>query len=108
MEPKIKEYGIGLITAERLRQLEKENWTSEHDDSHVEGELAVAASCYIIAGLDMADKLQPWLSKSSLIADWPWDPEWLKISPDPIRNLVKAGALIAAEIDRLQRLKVNE
>lgn len=35
---------------------------------------------------------------------WPWDPSWLKLSPDPIRNLVKAGALIAAEIDRLQRV----
>jgi hypothetical protein len=34
---------------------------------------------------------------------WPWDPSWWKPSPDPIRNLVKAGALIAAEIDRLQR-----
>jgi hypothetical protein len=35
--------------------------------------------------------------------DWPWDASWWKPSNDPVRNLVKAGALIAAEIDRLQR-----
>ncbi len=35
---------------------------------------------------------------------WPWEMAWLKISEDPVRNLVKAGALIAAEIDRLLRL----
>ena len=37
--------------------------------------------------------------------DWPssWNTSWWKPSADPIRNLVKAGALIAAEIDRLQR-----
>ena len=34
---------------------------------------------------------------------WPFDAIWLKLTDDPIRNLVKAGALIAAEIDRLQR-----
>lgn len=34
--------------------------------------------------------------------EWPF-PDFWKQSEDPIRNLVKAGALIAAEIDRLQR-----
>jgi hypothetical protein len=35
---------------------------------------------------------------------WPWEPEWDKRgSGDRMRDLVKAGALIAAEIDRLQR-----
>jgi hypothetical protein len=37
--------------------------------------------------------------------DWPdnWSEDWFKASVDPIRNLVKAGALIAAEIDRIQQ-----
>jgi hypothetical protein len=35
---------------------------------------------------------------------WPWEqPDWWKPSDNPIRNLEKAGALIAAEIDRLIR-----
>lgn len=36
---------------------------------------------------------------------WPWDAKWWKPSDDPIKNLVKSGALIAAEIDRLQNIK---
>lgn len=35
---------------------------------------------------------------------WPWPVESWKPSPEPARNLEKAGALIAAEIDRLERL----
>lgn len=35
--------------------------------------------------------------------DWPWARKWWKPSPDPIRNLVKAAALLMAEIDRLIR-----
>lgn len=35
---------------------------------------------------------------------WPFGQDWWKPSNDPIRNLVKAGALIAAEIDRLHRI----
>jgi hypothetical protein len=38
-------------------------------------------------------------------SSWPWDYDWWKPSDDPIRNLTKAGALIAAEIDRLNRLR---
>lgn len=38
---------------------------------------------------------------------WPWEPGWWKPGKgnsyaDRVRELVKAGALIAAEIDRLQ------
>lgn len=40
---------------------------------------------------------------------WPWDKSWWKPTPDDrIRELIKAGALIAAEIDRLQRLNKEE
>ena len=35
---------------------------------------------------------------------WPWRPSWWKPTPDDrVRELVKTGALIAAEIDRLRR-----
>jgi hypothetical protein len=39
---------------------------------------------------------------------WPWSPDWFKPSPDPIRDLVKVGALAAAEIDRIQRVREKE
>ena len=36
---------IDEIREERVRQIEKEGWTLEHDDSHTEGEMALAAAC---------------------------------------------------------------
>ena len=37
---------------------------------------------------------------------WPegWSPDWIDKFSNPIRDLEKAGALIVAEIDRLERL----
>lgn len=93
--------GIELIAAERQRQVSVEGWTPEHDDLHIMGELPCASACYAMAVIDgdIAD-IEPF----DFNAWWPWHPDWWKPSPDPIRNLVKAGALVAAEIDRLQRL----
>ena len=55
--------------------------------------MAVAAACYA---------LPAWCRGRT--RRWPWDDEWWKPTPDDrIRELVKAGALIAAEIDRLLR-----
>lgn len=87
--------GAELIAAERQRQTEAEGWTPEHDDEHTKGELVHAArayaSCYQL----------PFFHAEH--AGWPWDEASWKPNADPVRNLAKAGALIAAEIDRLQR-----
>jgi hypothetical protein len=88
--------GIQLIAAERKRQVTKEGWTAKHDDGHKRFQLTRAAISYAQSGADM---LATW--------DWPWELEDWKPSKEPIRNLVKAGALIAAEIDRLQRNKAR-
>ena len=40
------EYVTLEIARERERQIAQEGWTPEHDDGHVHGELAAAASCY--------------------------------------------------------------
>ena len=93
--------GIELIAAERTRQVEVEGWTPEHDAEHVAGELPLAAAGYAqYAGVQSMVGASPGLKR--LPAFWPWGREWWKPSDDPIRNLEKAGALIAAEIDRLQ------
>ncbi len=86
--------GAGLIAAERQRQIDAENWTPEHDDTHTIGELVDAAVCYLRHGLD---------AEMPVVWPWPWTEDWWKPSDDPIKNLVRAGALIAAEIDRLTR-----
>lgn len=93
--------GIELITEERDRQVSKEGWTPEHDDEHVYGELAAAAIVY-------ASPFTSIRAKSMLSDDHvcdPWPDDWEYKPKSRIENLVRAGALIAAEIDRLQRSK---
>lgn len=100
---------IELITEERQRQIDAEGWTAEHDDEHDTGELAMAASVYArMAGSLDGDRNRLRSGASFVPMFWPWVTEWFKPGPDNstnsrIRELVKAGALIAAEIDRLQR-----
>lgn len=86
--------GTLLIGEERQRQIEVEGWTPEHDDLHKNNELAIAAATYCLPD----DKRYPRIN-------WPFAYEWWKPDPeDRIHELVKAGALIAAEIERIQRL----
>ena len=100
--------GIELIAEERERQISKEGWTPEHDDEHTENQLANAAATYAMDS-DCREALTNLIGDFKLLGvppTWPWDEEWYKPTPDDrIKELVKAGALIAAEIDRLQRLK---
>jgi hypothetical protein len=89
--------GIDRIAAERDRH-EDLGYTAEHDVQHVDSELLGAAICYVVAcdppTLDPAGDLA--------LSLWPWGNQAWKPSANRIRNLEKAGALIAAEIDRLQ------
>lgn len=81
------------VLAERKRQVEAEGWTPEHDDQHTLGEMAMAAAAYAL----------PQKPAGFIGQIWPWGRQWWKPSRDPRRNLVKAGALILAEIERLDR-----
>jgi len=81
------------VIAERQRQKAVEGWTSEHDDAYQNSELADAAACYAINAHNQG---------LSTPAHWPWAPDWWKQS-GPRRDLVKAGALILAEIERIDR-----
>lgn len=95
--------GAEMISIERQRQISKEGYTQEHDDERSGGTLVTAAIAYAIAAqrqfhfgkidLDFVGEMY-----------WPfgagsWKPK------NQIHNLTVAGALIAAEIDRLQRQK---
>jgi hypothetical protein len=102
------------VLAERVRQQSKEGWTPEHDDEHTSGEMALAAACYaahtatwqyIDYGMDAKKRGLYAIYKSAqefVSRMWPWRREWWK-PKDPRRNLVRAGALILAEIERLDR-----
>lgn len=91
-------WGASRIAQERARQVSEEGWSAEHDDAYTQSELIAAAACYMA----VSDPKIP-LDPVDIPDVWPWDTKWWKPSEDPIRNLEKAGALIAAEIDRLRR-----
>ena len=97
------EPGAEMIAAERRRQVEAEGWTPDHDDEHDACELTQAAVAYAIHAVGEKNGVCWPEDDQGAPIGWPWHPSWWKPSGDPIRNLVKAGALIAAAIDRLQR-----
>ena len=107
------------VLAERQRQVEVEGWTTEHDDEHVNREMAFAAACYAehyasrawLLGSELAESLN--ISPEQGLEDytqdlqpdeWPtsWHPDWWK-PKNPRRDLVRAAALLIAEIERLDR-----
>jgi hypothetical protein len=96
--------GAELIAAERQRQMDVEGWTPEHDDRHDDLELIAGADAYMVAaGARLVHDSPIELMAEVPPPSWPWAASWWKPSDDPVRMLVKAGALIAAEIDRIQR-----
>lgn len=110
--------GVQLIAEERARQIGVEGYTREHDDAHDMREIAKAAQSYVNHYVGRAHAFANDLGLPGITPEktyrkepapdtWPWSARaW---NPqDPVRDLVKAGALIAAEIDRLQRAKSTE
>ena len=84
--------GIEAIAAERKRQIDVERWTAAHDEVHTDEELARAAAYYA----------HP--KKPGCKALWPksWDRIWDGRGGRPrLHQLAVAGALCAAEYDRL-------
>lgn len=113
--------GAPRIAAERARQRDTLGWSKEHDDEHVDGSLSMAAACYA-APFPVAN-VESHANGINIADPWPWDPAYDKRPRDQatdkplphnqmpitgrIRCLEKAGALCAAEIDRLLRLKAK-
>ncbi|HGH4311573.1 TPA: hypothetical protein ACJIUR_001201 [Pseudomonas aeruginosa] len=84
------------VQAERRRQITAEGWTPEHDDLYCAAELPRAAAAYILNGAnDEAPAIWPFVAK------W-WKPR------DARSNYVRAGALILAEIERLDRAAATQ
>lgn len=112
----LREKAWADVRAERLRQIEAEGWTVEHDDQHGDGSIAAAAACYaMFASVSDASRaattLPASLTKkgadipgwSAWLGIWPWNRSWWK-PKDRRHDLVRAAALLIAEIERLDRL----
>jgi hypothetical protein len=100
------------VLAERQRQIKKEGWTPEHDDEHTEEgstalgdrmtELVAAATCYLTSfPANYSEKGWHHMTR------WPWNYDSYKPQCGRRGQLVKAGALILAEIERLDRAEAK-
>lgn len=94
--------GWELIRVERQRQINVEGFDEKHDEGHT-ADLINAARCYTEEA--RFDTWNPGIRSNperiSMPSEWPWESEYWKPTTNPIRDLVKAGALIAAAIDAL-------
>lgn len=98
---------IDDVIAERRRQQEVEGWTPEHDDQHKTGEMPRAAGLYAISAGFAAKYLDGETETCPVPDGWPWAPEWWKPT-NSRRDLVKAAALIIAEIERIDRSVIEK
>ena len=91
------------VAAERQRQIDAEGYDHEHDDQHDTGGLAAAAWCYVHSALcEIGKPKAPVPAINAIPAFWPWeDAAWKPKGAR--RNLIRAAALIVAEIERMDR-----
>lgn len=94
--------GVGEIALERRRQ----KYSADHDDRHTRGELIRCAMAFAAAARWQVNGYSPEHVQSMTNALWPWTYNLPNVTDHtPSQNLAKAGALLAAELDRLKRLE---
>lgn len=95
------------VLAERERQKSVEGWTPEHDDHHTDRELARAAAVYALHSAQPPKLIFSPELQEEIPENWPWSKCYFK-PYGPRRDLVRAGALILAEIERLDRAAIKD
>lgn len=93
------------ISLERQQQVAREGFSAGHDDGHNRGQLALAAACYASPERVFVEHrlsgrgYEPYTVYRDA---WPWADSWWK-PKNRRRDLIRAAALIVAEIERLDR-----
>lgn len=106
---------VSEIVQERIRQIRSEGFDAPHDDEHDDESLAMAAACYAApeaiyrevnnVGVRLFMDPWPWIAhnRGEEVRDFT---EWNKTGKSRRRQLVIAGALILAELERLDRAQM--
>lgn len=94
------------VTAERRRQIEAEGWGNVHDDGHTNFELTKAAVAYAQRAAMTYDVRVLEEERNHIPSIWPWSRTWWK-PKDRRSDLVRAAALLIAEIERLDRAEAK-
>lgn len=94
------------VLAERQRQIQAEGWSLTHDDEHDAGDMAAAGASYALNAADVLHPFSQGDGGGDMPDCWPWASVWWKPS-SPRRDLVKACALILAEIERIDRAETH-
>ena len=82
------------VLNERARQIYEEGYDAVNDDELRKYQLSRAAACYALNTVDVINSSGKRY----------WHPDWIFKTAGRRRQLVKAGALIIAEIERLDRM----
>lgn len=91
---------VQLLVKERARQIDVEGFATTHDDEHTDGSIAAAAASYAMFAANVAQSRE-WRQAP---VSWPWEASSWKVEEGDAKSaLVKAGALILAELERLER-----
>lgn len=88
---------LGSLLKEREKQTQLKGYSPARDDGYVHGDLAAAASAY-------AWRAGSPGTRTNL---WPWGQSQFKPSGDRRKDLVKALALLWAEVERIDRLQLE-
>lgn len=99
---------IGDVIAERVRQMRVKGYTYEHDDEHMNREIARGAATHVLHYVHRAVFAAASLAEYRMLAGAPkdcgWPDDWNDFEPStPRADLVRAAAMIIAEIERLDR-----
>ncbi|WP_227509203.1 hypothetical protein [Acinetobacter johnsonii] len=100
-------FAIKDVINERQRQINQEFYSTENDDEYKQNELLRAAVCYaenvVRRGWVFDSNFGPDVYQEEEVPDlWPWDLDFWK-PRNPRRDLVRAAALLIAEIERIDR-----
>lgn len=95
------QYIIEEVAAERHRQISGEAYSLDHDDSLIPGDLARGAAAYALSGA-IQEPLSRLRMREWTASVWPWDRNLFRPT-QPRRDLIKAAAMLIAEIGRFDR-----